>query len=858
MRWRSDLARTVFTTRYVGLVLLAIAAVVLPAIGPNRFWIAGSLITITLPVNAALGWWSQRHRRMPPALAVSDALLVGCYVAVAPTTWVPALLLLTGAIGLTTAVFGRRRALGALAVGAVTLTAGAVVGDVSSPAVGILSYVIAGGVLATIVGALFDDEHRLRVRHEKLLEDVDAIVWEAVHDTNRYMFVSGRAFDILGFPVDAWYEDGFWRDQIHPADRERVLDEDAAAIDAGLDHTLEYRMIRADGGVVHLRDFVTVVSDATGKPVSLRGVMIDISEARDAEARVQQYAAVVERIPMALMVARLVDPDDPSSLEIVAANPAACALAQRPRRQVIGQRAVEVFPGIEEVGMPALLADVVRTGAAIDFEDVVSPEDPDGRHYALHAFRLGDDAVGVSVDDVTAPREAAAALRKQATHDGLTGLPNRVLLNDRLDRALREAIRTGERVALLIMDLDQFKEINDALGHDQGDRLLVALSRRLESVLRDADTIARLGGDEFAILLTTDATRAGAVTVARRITAALEKPFDIEGLSLQTHASIGIALFPDHGTGTEELAKRADVAMYVAKRSAQPYSVYASEHDHSSVRRITLLGELRRAMENDELTLHHQPSYDLRSGAIVGTEALLRWNHPRHGLMLPGEFVDLAEVSGLIQPVTRFVTERAIATASNWPEQVTPLGVAVNLSVRNLYDPDLARWMQRLLLDTGFAASRLTLELTESQMMDDPTLAVDVLGELHDLGIHTSIDDFGTGQSSLAYLKHLPIDELKIDRSFIAGMRHSDSDATIVHSIIELGHNLGLIIVAEGVEDAETLRMLVQFNCDRAQGFHLARPMPPDELLHLLVSSTDPASKREPLVSFSHAESGGA
>jgi diguanylate cyclase (GGDEF)-like protein len=616
-------------------------------------------------------------------------------------------------------------------------------------------------------------------------------------------------------------------------------------------------MIGAGGKVVHLRDIVTVVTDAAGKPVSLRGVMVDISKEREAEARVRQYADMVERIQMALMVARLVDADDPSSLEIVAANPTACALAQRDPAQVIDHRAVEVFPGIEELGLPALLAKVIRTGEAVDFDDVVSPRDPSGRHYALHAFPLGDDAVGVSVDDVTIPRSAADALRRQATHDALTGLPNRVLLNDRLELALREARRANGRVALLVMDLDQFKEINDALGHDHGDRLLVALSRRLEEVLRDADTIARLGGDEFAILLTTDATRAGGVTVARKVAAALERPFVIDGLSLQTNASIGIALFPDHGEDAESLAKRADVAMYTAKRSARAYAVYASEHDKSSVRRVTLLGELRRAMELEELTLHHQPTFELSSGRVVGTEALLRWQHPQHGLLLPAEFIDLAEVSGLMQQVTRFVLERAVASASGWPEADAPLGVAVNLSVRNLYDQDLCRWLDRLLRDTGFLASRLTLELTESEVMDDPLLAVEVLGGLHALGVHTSIDDFGTGQSSLAYLKHLPIDELKIDRSFVAGMRGNDSDATIVRSIIELGHNLGLTIVAEGVEDEATLRQLVRLGCDRAQGFHLARPMTPEELLRSLEADTpDLRAERAALYRVSHAETG--
>jgi len=324
---------------------------------------------------------------------------------------------------------------------------------------------------------------------------------------------------------------------------------------------------------------------------------------------------------------------------------------------------------------------------------------------------------------------------------------------------------------------------------------------------------------------------------------------------LQTNASIGIALFPDHGTDAESLAKRADVAMYTAKRSANPYSVYAPEHDRSSIRRITLLGELRRAMEREELLLHHQPAFDLRTGQIVGAEALLRWDHPQHGLMLPGEFIDLAEVSGLIQQVTHYVTERAVAAASMWPEWAAPLGVSINLSMRNLYDPDLCHWLQRLLQETRFPPSRLTVELTESEVMDDPMLAVEVLGELRSIGVHTSIDDFGTGQSSLAYLKHLPIDELKIDRSFVGGMRGNESDATIVKSIIELGHNLGLTMVAEGVEDEDTLQMLLRFGCDRAQGFHLARAVPQEVLLPML-SDPDRAFDWAPRVS--HAESEGA
>jgi diguanylate cyclase (GGDEF)-like protein len=515
--------------------------------------------------------------------------------------------------------------------------------------------------------------------------------------------------------------------------------------------------------------------------------------------------------------------------------------------ELVGRPADEVLPTFGNLDLAARAAAVLDSGSAADVDDIAwGAGTPDERHYSMHLFPLDDEAVGVSLDDVTGPSLAAEALRRQATHDALTGLPNRVLLNDRLEVALAEARRTQGQVALLVKDLDQFKESNDALGHHHGDRLLQSLSRRLEDVLRDADTIARLGGDEFAILLTTNASRAAAVTVARRVSTALEQSFEVDDLTLQTNASIGIALYPDHALDPESLAKRADVAMYMAKRSAKPYAVYAAEHDRSSVRRITLLGELRRAIEMAELRVHHQPVFDLVTGRIVGTEALVRWQHPTHGLMPPAEFIDLAEVSGMIQQLTRWVTEQAVGEAASWPTGGEQLGVAVNLSVRNLYDPDLVRWFQRLLRDTAFAPDRLTLEITENEVMDDPMLAVDVLAQFHQLGVHTSIDDFGTGHSSLAYLKHLPIDELKIDRSFVGGMQSSESDATIVRSIIELGHNLGLTVVAEGVEDAATLELLERFGCDRAQGFHLAMPMASEDLARAILGRFEPTADVSP------------
>jgi predicted signal transduction protein with EAL and GGDEF domain len=356
------------------------------------------------------------------------------------------------------------------------------------------------------------------------------------------------------------------------------------------------------------------------------------------------------------------------------------------------------------------------------------------------------------------------------------------------------------------------------------------MSRRLQHVLREADTLARLGGDEFAVLLTSGADVANATATARHIRDALADPFQLGGIFLQSNASIGIAVYPDHATDAETLVQRADVAMYTAKRGGLGHAVYAPEQDQSSVHRLALLGELRRAIAKDELVVHYQPCLDLRTGTVSGAEALVRWDHPTHGLMAPSEFIELAEVSGAIGALTRWVIGAAIEQATRWQRAGWRLPVAVNLSVRNLYDRELVPWLSDCLATRGIDASLLTLEVTESELMDDPILAMEVLGKVKALGASTAIDDFGTGYSSLAYLKHLPIDELKIDRSFVSTMVADESDLTIVRSTIDLSHNLGLDVVAEGVEDAPTLVRLAELGCDRVQGYFVSRPVPADVL----------------------------
>jgi diguanylate cyclase (GGDEF)-like protein len=436
---------------------------------------------------------------------------------------------------------------------------------------------------------------------------------------------------------------------------------------------------------------------------------------------------------------------------------------------------------------------------------------------------------------------ASKRLRDQAIHDALTGLPNRTLFHDRVEQALCSARREERRAAVLLMDLDRFKEINDTLGHHIGDRLLRQIGPRVRACLRQSDTVARLGGDEFAVLLPDVAGATAAQDVAAKVRRCLEEPFVVDDLALHAEASIGIALVPEHGHDAESLVQRADVAMYQAKEAHSGHALYDAARDEYDPARLGLVGELRRAIGGDELVLHYQPKLDLASGGIEGVEALVRWQHPRHGRIPPGEFIPLAERTGLMKPLTLWVLETAIGQCATWQRDGLDLSVAVNLSAANLVDMDLPDDVARLLERSGLAADRLTLEITESTVMADPPRARAILERLAALDVRLAIDDFGTGHASLAYLKRLPVHELKIDRSFVVNVADDMDDAVIVHSTIDLGHNLGLRVVAEGVETGEALRRLVADRCDLAQGFLLSRPLPAAELIAWLAS--DPAAE---------------
>jgi diguanylate cyclase (GGDEF)-like protein len=444
------------------------------------------------------------------------------------------------------------------------------------------------------------------------------------------------------------------------------------------------------------------------------------------------------------------------------------------------------------------------------------------------------DEIGQLAQAFNQMQESIVEREKRITElaymDRLTGLPNRALFNDRLQQAIAAAMRSDKPLAVMTMDLDRFKYVNDTLGHPIGDMLLCEVAKRLRTVLqRQTDTVARLGGDEFAVLLPSDDLDAARL-IATRILRALEQPIMIEGQLVDVGASIGIVTFPENGRDMNVLLRRADIAMYVAKRSNLGFALYDERHDQNSAERLSLMSELRQAVERDELTLYYQPKVDLATHRVKYVEALVRWDHPTRGFVSPDQFIPFAEQTGYIKTISRWVADRAIAQCAAWHAQGIELAVSVNVSARELIQSSLPETFQSLLEKHAVAPEWIWIEITESAIMDDPNHAIETLDRLHALGIRLSIDDFGTGYSSLSYLKRMPVDELKIDKSFVMGMAHHKDDETIVRSTIDLGHNMGLKVVAEGVEDEALMQRLKALHCDLAQGFHLSRPLPPAKL----------------------------
>ncbi len=513
---------------------------------------------------------------------------------------------------------------------------------------------------------------------------------------------------------------------------------------------------------------------------------------------------------------------------ILKANPTSLKTFDYNLDEIIGSHVTKLFADLEREGnrdvFPATLPKGKRSreffglrsdGVEFNLEAAVKPMHMDN-----------EENFAIFVRDITSAKKQEQLLQYQAHHDALTDLPNRILLNDRLDHALKSVQRTKQKIGLLLLDLDHFKEVNDTLGHAIGDELLSQVAKRLSDSLRDTDTVSRLGGDEFAILVHDIDSIDAAGYLAKAILINLRTPFQIGELTLSMEASIGIVLYPDHGSSIEKLFKRVDIAMYKAKREKCGFAFYDESGDTNNIRHLVLSGELRNAIEARHVFMNYQPQINLKTDEVIGVEALMRWNHGNYGLITPQEFIGIAERSGLIHSLTNFALDATLAQAGRWLRDGLDLKVSVNLSMLNLKNEQLSAVIEAMLSKYGVPPENLVLEVTESTMMTNPKYSMQTLDILHKMGILISIDDFGTGHSSLQYIKDLPINEIKIDRSFVVDMKNDDRNRSIVKSIIVLAQSLNLEVVAEGVETKNIAAELASLGCDTGQGFCFAKPLP--------------------------------
>jgi diguanylate cyclase len=586
--------------------------------------------------------------------------------------------------------------------------------------------------------------------------------------------------------------------------------------------TLEPDGVRVEAG--HVRLFQGIFHD--GERVGTVYLKADLTEL---QSRLRRYALAVLLLMGVGAVAALLLA---MRFQAVIARP---ILALATAAKSVSQRedyAVRVTPlGSDEIGglteaFNGMLAQIqIRDGALQD---------------AQHQLEERVQQLLQEVSDrklaQAALRESEEQLRHQAFHDALTGLPNRALLNDRLALALAHAHRNLSRLAVMFLDVDRFKLINDSLGHSVGDELLRQVAARLASSLREGDTLARLGGDEFILLLPGVGEDAAAAKVAGKLLLALREPFHLEERELFLSASIGISVYPLDGTDPENLVKNADVAMYRAKEQGRDnYQLYRADLHMRALKRMTLESQLRAAVGRDEFRVYYQPIVDLPTGEIVAAEALVRWEHPERGLVLPAEFISVAEETGLILAVGGWVLRTACLEAQNWVTRgLPPVRISINLSARQFQQDDFVRQVADVLAETGLDPARLELEITESVAMDNADHTVEILQRMQELGVRLTIDDFGTGYSSLSYLKRFPLHALKIDRSFVQDIATDPRNAAVAQAIVALGHGLSIDVIAEGVETEEQRTLLQAQGCQALQGYLFSRPLPPHRFSALL------------------------
>ncbi len=717
-----------------------------------------------------------------------------------------------------------------------------------------------------------------------MLTRVPAILYIAdVGGEARWNYASPQIEKILGFTPAQWCaEPRAWAQQLHPADRERVLKVEADALAGNpLPTPLEYRMLHRDGHEVWILDEAALVSDDAGH-VRWHGVMSDITARKQVEAELEQRAA--QQAAVARLGERALEGMDTSQLmeEAVAAVAEILEVDLTAVVELVPESGALVLRAA--FGWPESLVSSLPSGAGPDSQSTyatlaagpvvvndweheqrfemppslraigarsgmsVPIEGREGRFgmlgvqsTRLHEFKAGDVDFAQSIANVLADALARQAtendIRHRALHDALTGLPNRVLFLDRIEQALARKRRRGTLTAVLFLDLDHFKLVNDSLGHQHGDELLAAAAPRIKQVVRASDTVARFGGDEFGVLLEDITDERRATETAERIGSVFTRPFVLAGREHFVTASIGIA-FAQANESAAELIRDADAAMYRAKEHGRArYELFDEVMRGRAISRLRVENDLRRAVERDELLLHYQPMVSLRDDRIVTVEALVRWRHPERGLIAPLAFIPVAEENGLIEPIGRWVLEQACAQAAKWYHMrpdAPPISISVNLSPVQLANPRFPDVVAEALDRTGLDPGCLYLELTESSMLHEDETLTDVLQKLKRLGVRLLLDDFGTGYSSLSYLTHLPLDALKVDRSFVDGLGVKPRDSAITEAIIAMSRALSLEVIAEGVESARQADVLRRLGCDIAQGYWFSRPVSESSITALL------------------------
>ncbi|MEO5986311.1 MAG: EAL domain-containing protein [Candidatus Limnocylindria bacterium] len=689
------------------------------------------------------------------------------------------------------------------------------------------------------------------LKYRRLVERQPGVVYMAEPGASgRWHFVSPQVKTMLGYDPEEWIADPMlWASSIHPDDREAVVSADAAAIQPGKLTRFEYRMYHRDGRLIWILDDVAVTRSEDGQPL-LQGLLIDITAAKLAEEALRAS-------------------EEQQRMIIDTASYAFVAIDQAGRVVEWNLEAEQSFGWSRDEALGAELAELIvppdqraahreglrRYGATGEARILSRRMELEALHRDGHRFPVeltiwpvkhGDEVrFNALIDDITARKELEGQLRHQALHDSLTGLANRALFADRIQHALDRAGRERDvSPAVLFLDLDDFKTINDSLGHSAGDALLVAVGRRLERILRPADTAARLGGDEFAVLLE-DVLTETPQAVAARLLEAFERPFSIIGKQVQVHVSIGIAQDPTGSAGPEELLRNADLAMYVAKqRGKGRYELYEDRMHEQALRRLDLKANLARAIAEDQLEVFYQPIVELTEGSLIGFEALLRWRDPDGQFVPVNEVIELAEETGLIAPIGRFVLNIACRQASDWaPGSEGPLHVAVNVSASQLAQGTVVADVRAALRVSGLDPSALVIEITETALIDDSLAALRELRQLRKLGVRLALDDFGTGYSSLGRLRHLPFHIVKIDRSFVSRITQ-DPEGAVVQSILEMAKTMGLEVVAEGIETQAQLAAVRARGCRLGQGFYFSRPVPPEAVDAIVAVGRLPLPRR--------------